>query len=185
MNKIIEKIKNMIDGKLNWSMYNDKLLIKILNANISLIFNDCDEEYIAIEIKKYNDDIKYDNTIDNEIEKSLQINMFDIIYSHVCSIKRHPFTLCENLGINYLSGFQDYLDYDNIGYTKINIADDDNNLCMYSFMNRNLNLIMVYYDKKDQDKLSSLYIIGEKYDSNGKEPLPSILISSMINYLLF
>lgn len=176
-----DMIKGIINGKLEWTEDNNVLIMKICNANITMVFYSKDINLIID--KKVNKE--YSNKPEVILNESEQLEIFDKIYSHVCSIKRHPFKLCKRLGIDYLAGFQDYLSFSDINYDeRLRLDIIDNTICEYILHNRNNNTITITYDTKNQCKISSISISNERYDNKDFVPIESILVSSIINYLL-
>lgn len=171
-----DKIKNIINGKLEWSEADDILYIKICNANIVMMFYD----KIILAINKRNV-IKFENKPDSILNENDQLEIFDKIYSYVCNIKRHPFKLCEKLGIDYLAGFQDYLNFSDITYEDKICFDID---YTYTLHNRDGNTVKIMYDITEQCKISCISISNQHYSDKDFVPIESILVSSIINYLL-
>ena len=168
-----DMIKGIINGKLEWTEDNNVLITMVFySKDINLIIN-----------KKVNKE--YFNKPEIILNENEQLEIFDKIYSYVCNIKRHPFKLCERLGIDYLVGFQDYLNFSDITYDeRLRLDIIDNTICEYILHNRNNNTITITYDTKNQCKISSISISNERYDNKDFVPIESILVSSIINYLL-
>lgn len=175
------EIINLINDKLEWSEDDNVLYIKICNANITMVFYSKDISLIID--KKVNNE--YSNKPKMVLNKNEQLEIFDELYKYVCDIKRHPFKLCERLGIDYLAGFQNYLSFSDINYDeRLRLDIMDNTICEYILHNRNNNTIIITYDTKNQCKISSIFISNEHYENKDFIPIESILVSSIINYFL-
>ena len=135
-----DMIKGIINGKLEWTEDNNVLIMKICNANITMVFY---SKHINLIIDK-----KVNNEYSNKPEVILNES--------------------EQLEI----------------YERLRLDIIDNTICEYILHNRNNNTITITYDAKNQCKISSISISNERYDNKDFVPIESILVSSIINYLL-
>ena len=86
-----DMIKGIINGKLEWSEDNNVLIMKICNANITMVFYG---KHINLIIdKKVNNE--YSNKTELILNEREQIEIFDKIYNNICRIKKKQFKLCE------------------------------------------------------------------------------------------
>lgn len=206
----VNKILN--DNKVSYKIYKDIdqlseviniMLIRLYSENkestLQILFNE-NNNIISIEIinGKYESYITAYNYLidDGNIELIESIKGEDILYSKyiddildiIYKPKRKAFEFTDRLELQTNKGFENYIDEDNIQYKKINIESSNTNIYI-AFNRYDITTEIVYTnDKLDEIIILSSDILNRKTanlrEYTGKNDIPCMIISSLINYIL-
>lgn len=203
-----DKVVNIINEKTTYSLLEDnisknekdinkKILFMINNEyscvscsfdnNDNIIFISLIKKSFSDELHRINNCYNHVNTYINNITDKFD-NFFDIILKEIIFYEpeRHVFNFIKSIGLDSKKDFIKYIEYDNIN---ANITTKDNYTSVITFNRFSIPIKLIYIN----DNLSEILIYNKNnksysfYEFNNLtdyQPMPSILISSFMNYFL-
>lgn len=206
-----DKVKAILNGKTTYSLLEDSTskLKEIVNKEILFMINNqnscasCSFDhdgniiYISLMKKSFSDELHcinnwynhinvYENTITDKFDKFFDTILKEVIFYEP---ERHAFNFIKSIGLNNKKDFMEYVKYDNINAHIVTGDYSDDCMGVVVFNRFDIPIELIYIDNILVEililrKNSKSLDFNKLNISTDCQPIPSILVSSFMNYFL-